>query len=355
MCRASSEVGGPRRCSGDTRSSYAEARLAVAQLERSESALLSQLAAINDAGPAAGAEPRKISFDNKETRNEDVRREIDAAIEGLNTGDRWREFLDVSNRFHHYSLNNQMLILLQNSKATRVAGFHKWKEFGRSVNKGERAIWIYAPMIKKVMDKDAAGNVKRGPDGKPIWKEALLGFKTVPVYDVSSTSGKPLPEPPVIPFNRSTGEAPEGMHDDLREQIEAHGYTVEYLNLGDGPGVPDGATDPRTKKVIINTAHDPSHQAQTLVHELAHIELGHLERTAQYHTRAGGERPTMEVEAESVSYVISRRYGMEPDSSFSYIDGWAMGDKEKVRKTADAVIKAADSILKKIKRFKTSA
>lgn len=353
MCRASTETGGPRRCSGDTRAAYGVASLSVAQLERSESLLMSQLAGpVTDS--SAAAEPREIRFDNKETRNEDVRREIDAAIEGLNTGDRWKEFLDVSRRFHNYSLNNQMLILLQKSKATRVAGFHKWKEFGRSVNKGESAIWIYAPMIKKVMDKDAAGNVKYGPDGRPKWREALLGFKTVPVYDVSSTSGKPLPEPPTVPFNRSSGEAPEGMQEDLREQVEAHGYTLEYRDLGDGDGIPDGATDPRSKKVIINTAHSAAHQSATLAHELAHIELGHLERTGEYHTRAGGQRSTMEVEAESVAYVIGRRYGMEPQSSFSYIDGWAMGDKEKVRKTADAVIKATDSILKKIKRFKNT-
>lgn len=351
VCRASTETGGPRRCSGDTRTAYGIASASVAQLERSESLLMSQLAVPVTAAPSQAERP-EISFDNKETRNEDVRREIDAAIDGLNTADRWKEFLDVSRRFHNYSLNNQMLILLQKSKATRVAGFHKWKEFGRSVNKGERAIWIYAPMVKRVIDKDANGNVKRGPDGKPKWKEALLGFKTVPVYDVSSTSGKPLPEPPVIPFNRSSGEAPEGMHDDLREQVEAHGYTLEYRDLGDAEGIPDGATDPRSKKVIINTAYSHAHQAMTLAHELAHIELGHLERTAEYHTRAGGQRHTMEVEAESVSYVISRRYGMEPESSFSYIDGWAMGDKEKVRKTADSVIKATDSILKKIKRFK---
>lgn len=354
MCRASTETGGPRRCSGDTRNAYGLASMSVAQLERSEALLMSQLAVPMPDAPAAGHSPQ-ISFDNKETRNEDVRREIDAAIEGLNTGDRWKEFLEVSRRFHNYSLNNQMLILLQKREATRVAGFHKWKEFGRSVNKGERAIWIYAPMIKKVIDKDADGNVKYGPDGKPKWREALLGFKTVPVYDVSSTSGKPLPEAPVIPFNRSSGQAPEGMHDDLREQVEAHGYTLEYRDLGTDQGIPDGATDPRTNKVIINTAYSNAHQAMTLAHELAHIELGHLERTAEYHTRAGGERPTMEVEAESVSYVISRRYGMEPDSAFSYIDGWAMGDKERVRKTADAVIKATDNILKKIGRFKASA
>jgi hypothetical protein len=349
MCKASTEPGGPRRCSGDTRSAYGAAGAAVAQLQRCESLLMSQLP-VGDTDSPAG-DPHQVSFDNKDTRIEDIRREIDAAVDGLNTGDRWKEFLDVSRRFHSYSLNNQMLILLQKQKATRVAGFHKWKEFGRSVNKGERAIWIYAPMIKKIGVDDANGKPKLGSDGKPVKRDALIGFKVVPVYDVSSTSGKALPEPPVIPFNRTSGDAPEGMHDDLREQVEAHGYTLEYRDLGTDSGIPDGATDPRTKKVIINTSYSHAHQGMTLAHELAHIELGHLERTADYHVRAGGQRHTMEVEAESVSYVISRRYGMEPDSSFSYIDGWAMGDKEKVRKTADAVIKATDRILKKITRF----
>lgn len=39
MCRASSEPGGPRRCSGDTRDSYSRAAAAVAELERAEAAL----------------------------------------------------------------------------------------------------------------------------------------------------------------------------------------------------------------------------------------------------------------------------------------------------------------------------
>lgn len=351
MCRASTEPGGPRRCSGDTRVVYGRAGAAVAQLERSEAVLMSQLAAAVADSPAAG-EHRQVRFDNKETRSEEIRREIEVALEGLNTGDQWREFLDVSRRFHRYSFNNQMLILIQNRDATKVAGFHKWKEFGRSVNKGEKAIWIYAPMIRKVPALDANGNPKKSPNGKPLLEERLTGYKVVPVYDVSSTSGKPLPDAPMIPFNRSTGEAPEGMHNDLGTQVEAHGYRLVYRDLGQGEHIPDGATDPRTKAVTINTAHSHAHQAMTLAHELAHIELGHLDRTSEYHTRAGGQRSTMEVEAESVSYVISRRYGMEPpESSFSYIDGWAMGDKEKVRKTADAVVKATDRILKGIKRF----
>ncbi len=322
-------------------------------LERSESLLLSQLPApIGQGGAAAGAEP--VSFRDKETRSEDIRREIDTAVAGMGTGQRWQEWLDVSQRFHSYSLNNQILIMLQNDKATRVAGFHKWKEFDRSVNKGASAIWITAPMIKRVKDLDANGNPKFGPDGKPVWKEAMIGFKTVPVYDVSSTSGKPLPELPVVEFDRSSGQAPEGMHEDLAGQVERHGYTLEYRDLGTDDHIPDGYTDPAGKKVVINTAHSHAHQANTLAHELAHIECGHLARTGEYHTRAGGQRGTMEVEAESVSYVISRRYGMAQAWSFGYIDGWAMGDTEKVRKTADVVVKAADRILKNIPRFKTT-
>lgn len=39
MCRSSSEPGGPKRCSGDTRESYSRAATAVLELERSEAAL----------------------------------------------------------------------------------------------------------------------------------------------------------------------------------------------------------------------------------------------------------------------------------------------------------------------------
>ncbi len=345
MCRASTEPGGPRRCSGDTRAAYSRAAALVMQLEKREAALLTELAETVGGPDADGpGERRTVTFADKATRSEDVRREIDNAISELATADRWREFLEVSRRFHQYSLNNQLLISMQKPDATRVAGFHKWKEFGRSVNKGERAIWIYAPMLKRVVVEDE--------NGKQTKEERLIGYKVVPVFDVSSTNGAPLPEPPLVPFTRSEGRAPEGMHEDLRAQVEAHGYTLVYTDLGEGDHIPDGSTDPVSKTVMINTCYSDAHQAKTLAHELAHIELGHLERTADYHTRAGGQRSTMEVEAESVSYVVSRRYGMDaPSFSFAYIDGWAQGDSEKVRRTADAVVKASDRILSRIKRF----
>ena len=141
MCKATHEPGGPRRCSGDTRSSYTQSANAVAVLEKTEAVLKSALGAPAPAAPAAGP----ISFGDKTTRNEDIRREIDEAITNLNTGEQWTSWLEYASRFHNYSFNNQLLIQMQYPTASQVAGFHRWKDLGRNVEKGSKAIWIWAP------------------------------------------------------------------------------------------------------------------------------------------------------------------------------------------------------------------
>lgn len=346
MCRGKDEPDGPRRCPGDMRAAYGRAAATVVRLERTRAALQSELADLGDADDRSADQARRmVSFPDKSTRTEDIRREIDTALDELDDGQKWQEWLEFSQRFHRYSLNNQLLILTQKPDATRVAGFNKWKELGRSVNKGEKAIWIYAPMVKKIQVEDDNGATKR--------ENRVVGFKVVPVFDVSSTSGDPLPEPPLISVSHLSGRAPDGMHEDLDDQIDGHGYRLEYRDLGEGADVANGYTDPVAKTVVINSRGSHAQQAKTKAHELAHIELGHTERTDEYHTGAGGQRSTMEVEAESVAYVVSRRYGLESpgDWSFGYIQSWAQGDREKVRRTAEAVVKATDRIMGRIKRF----
>lgn len=371
MCRSTTDVGGPRRCSGDTRAAYQRANGAVKELERTEQEALDYLRSLiaqdspgdmpqfSDQGlgersqaltgedsttdgstAAAGVPVRQVSFGDKETRVEDIRREIDSAIENLNTGEAWQQWLDHANQFHHYSLNNQLLIYMQRQDATQVAGFNKWKELGRSVNKGEKAIWIQAPMV-----------VRRKKTDSPDEEETrVVGFKPVPVYDVAQTSGKELPAAPLV-IQHEHGEAPAGMVDDLRTQVEAHGYRVVYEDLGADPTAKNGHAAPDSKTVAINSNRSPAQRALTLAHELAHIELGHTERMHEYHH--GGQRPTMEVEAESVAYVIARRYGYQPAKPFTYIDGWAKGNPALVKSTATSVCAASQRILSKILSTKT--
>lgn len=372
MCRGPKDTGGPRRCSGDCRAAFQRASGAVKELERSEQEALDYLRSLIGQDPGAAditkfsdqevdehlrafiaqdspvGEPdvqvpvvRQVSFADKETRVEDIRREIDTAMENLNTGDAWQQWLDHANQFHHYSLNNQLLIYSQRQDATQVGGFNKWKELGRSVNKGEKAIWIQAPMV-----------VRRKKTDSPDEEETrVIGFKPVPVYDVSQTSGKELPAAPLV-IQHEHGEAPAGMVDDLRTQVEAHGYRLVYEDLGADPTAKNGHAAPDSKTVAINSNRSPAQQALTLAHELAHIELGHTERMHEYHH--GGQRPTMEVEAESVAYVIARRYGYQPSKPFTYIDGWAKGNPALVKSTATAVCAASGRILSKILSTKST-
>ena len=51
----------------------------------------------------------------------------------------------------------------------------------------------------------------------------------------------------------------------------------------------------------------PEHAAKTMIHETAHIELGHVEDMAEYALHRG----LMETEAESVAYVVAGMLGID--------------------------------------------
>lgn len=72
------------------------------------------------------------------------------------------------------SLKNTMLVFAQRQGATVIGGFKQWLKAGRVVRKGEGALWIYAPSVRKVeLDDGAEAEETR--------------FRLVPVFDVSQT------------------------------------------------------------------------------------------------------------------------------------------------------------------------
>jgi hypothetical protein len=280
----------------------------------------------------------KLSDLGRDDRIKALRDEIDRAMDNLSSEEGWRAFLDSNAKFHKYSFGNQMLIAWQNPDATRVAGFNTWKnEFGRTVNKGEKALWILAPVVKKIKEKNADTGVEEE-------KGRTVGFRGVGVFDISQTSGPDLPEDPRIAQSElDEDEIPDGMVDDMSRVIEANGFKIEFGDTGKA----GGWTDYRTKTVRISDDATPAGKVRTLAHEAAHIALGHGEAINEYHTSPGGKRPDMEVEAESVAYVLSRHYGMSTigNQSFGYIDGWAKGNKDLVKKTAEKVIAGVRTVL----------
>ena len=139
---------------------------------------------------------------NKE-RLKEITDSIEAEIKELFESEKYKQYLQTMSRFHRYSVNNTMLIYMQKPDATLVAGFNKWRDqFERNVNKGERGIKIIAPTpYKKKIEEQKLDPDTRLPmldaDGKVIMEEKEIKipmYKPVTVFDVSQTSGKPLPQ-----------------------------------------------------------------------------------------------------------------------------------------------------------------
>ena len=65
-------------------------------------------------------------------------------------------YLGAMAKFHTYSFGNIMLIARQKPDATNVAGLRTWNSLGRFVKRGEKGIFILAPMVGRRSTKDVA-------------------------------------------------------------------------------------------------------------------------------------------------------------------------------------------------------
>jgi hypothetical protein len=85
---------------------------------------------------------------NSENIKKITNQAIEQLITALNEGrsETLTQYLAAIGRFHGYSLRNVMLIASQKPTATHVAGFHAWHKLGRFVKKGEKGIFILAPI-----------------------------------------------------------------------------------------------------------------------------------------------------------------------------------------------------------------
>ena len=258
----------------------------------------------------------------------------------------WTAYLKVATGFHDYSFGNQILIYTQMPTASLVAGFSKWKQYGRTVNRGEKSIRIWAPMTIKL--KDEQGEIIRDEDGKPVRKTF---FKPLPVFDIKQTSivdaekwAKHAPKLTAVtrfgvPVEKLTG--PSDLAPMLIEAIERRGYTVHFdADLGTANGV----TRFLPRRVEIAKDLQPAQIAKTLAHELAHIILHSPDAT--------GPRPQYdvgEIEAESVAYLICQHLDLDSSAySFGYIAGWSHNDFDAIKATCERVITAAADLMEEL-------
>ena len=295
-----------------------------------------------------------VSFEETDTRNDAMHGVIEAWIDDLVDGvdeaqasETFKEWLDVHSRFHDYSYRNTLLIKHQCPEATKVAGYTTWRdEFDRYVREGEQAIWIWAPIIaKQCPDCGNSPSYHEHSDcaydetPPEEWSKGLVGFRPVPVFDVSQTEGEPLPELDTA----ATGEA-AALVPRLLDIADDVGVTARIIpedewTYGNARGVcKHRSLFDATPVVEVCDRANQAALASTIIHEYAHALL-HADVSDDT------ERSKREVEAEAVAYVVGRYCGLDTSGSAFYLAAWASDDPEVVRDRLGRISRTATEII----------
>ena len=299
----------------------------------------------------------------KQTNKDRMREIVDSIENGIKElfeSDKYQQYLSTMSRFHRYSVNNTMLIYMQRPDATHVAGFNKWRDqFGRNVLKGEKGIRIIAPTpYKKKVEEIKTDPETNAPlldaDGKAIIEEKEIRipmFKVVSVFDVSQTTGKPLPQ----------------LAADLSGNVQQYEVFMEALRRASPVPIEikpvardtDGFFSIKAQSITIRAGMSEVQTVCAAVHEIAHAKLHDYEHMTEL--ADDGEtilvpseksRNTEEVEAESISYAVCQYYGIETgENSFGYIATWSKGKELKeLRASLETINKTASELITDIDR-----
>ena len=79
---------------------------------------------------------------------------------------------------HALSLKNTLLLIMQRAQVSVVGGFRQWKQAGRVVRKGEKALALWIPITRKETNESGEETVNPG-------------FRIANVFDISQTEEMP--------------------------------------------------------------------------------------------------------------------------------------------------------------------
>ena len=274
---------------------------------------------------------------------QDVTDQIIAAIEGgiLEDG-KWERPWNVSNVFPMNPVTGKgyngmnAILLMMFFGGGHFAGYGQWQQKAAQVRKGEKAIPILAPMMRKT------GRVL--PNGKD--EMAPIGFRTVKVFQSTQVDGY---EMPVIEPNLAFVE-----HKAAEDAIQAMiAKGMDYRHGGDRAyyaGSGEGYVQMPTKEQFPVEAD----YYATSLHELVHwtMHSSRLDRKKAVGDKYGRNSYAFEeLVAELGAAILCGELGVHNgyrDDHAKYIAGWLdimKGDKKAIFEAAKHAGKAVDVIM----------
>ncbi len=246
------------------------------------------------------------------------------------TGAAYGELMAFVAKFRFYAPFNAMLVHIQKQGSRYVAPPSRWfREFRRRVKPGAQPLVILQPM---------------GP--------------VMFVFDVSDTEGAPLPVEIENPFEVRGGKVDfqlertitNAQRDGIRiTKVRFGSQTAGSIGSTRSPTqhiqIDDETSVPLRYEMLLNLNHSQESQYATLVHELAHLYCGHLgtPNDKWWPDRRGLDTKTCEFEAESVSYLVCHRAGIDPKSD-EYLSGYVKNDGQLPQISLECVMTVAGLI-----------
>src|SRR5207237_3144420 len=157
--------------------------------------------------------------------------------------------------FHDYSLGNQLLAwsqcLARGIQPGPMATFQRWRELGRHVRRGERALVLCRPVTVKRQPTDES-------DGAAAAAVFTRFVYTPRWFVLAQTDGEPMTEPPTPSWDKDQALAALNIEEAPFDLLD--GNTLGYA---------------RARSIAINPTNPLPWK--TRLHECAHILLGHTD------------------------------------------------------------------------------
>lgn len=269
-----------------------------------------------------------------QTTVEELSRCLEKGIHDVFDSEYYHQYLHAMSRFHQYSYGNVILILSQKPEASYVAGFRTWNDsFHRHIRRGEKAIRILSPVIRKNEDDEYV----------------VCGFRPVSVFDISQTEGR---------------EIPLSLVRILDYRIRDYASFIRALTMVSPAAVSfadhlsaNGCFIPAENRICIKAGLPEAQTVKTLIHEITHALLHRNDLSGTL-----SEQRRREIEAESVAYIVCARFGIDTSAySFGYIASWSENQdlsalKESlhtIQETASSFIDLMEYVLFPSERKKT--
>lgn len=252
----------------------------------------------------------------KQKDRNDAFASIDSEVKKFADIDKLNTYLNVQSRFDKYSVGNAVLIAASKPEAEKLADAKTWQKNGAYIKKGERGITILEP-----------GEEFKREDGS-----TGVNYNAKKVFDISQTTAEK--------------KSQESKNYDISKIISSL-IQSSPVNVCRSSILPDDKNvyfNSRDNAIVIREGIPAEEIVRELSKEIVSLRVG-SEKTAEEGTTA--------LRAYAVSYIVCKRYNIEPPGSdfksklFDGLNAQAIrSELGKIRSEANSICNNIDRQLK---------